>query len=372
MNGDKMRFGLCSVLLVLIGVQAVFSRGNIEIGTRIQPMMQFKEQGSFVDLGSLRFSMDALRLQSRFSRTFETFALDAEIEFDPSEKTTEALLKDGWIQVSFRERIGLKAGFMKRASIGQHSISSKKARTISRSVMADYCREYLTPRQVGVTLFSTLWQEKIRVDLSLFDPTTEDVEGVALKDLADNPAMTLSVSPLEELSLRYGLAMPQFGSSMAGGGRVTTRAYVQSLSVTLQPREKLGLFLDASLAPDSGGVEDLVPHLDGLKEAVYKSLYIEPRFDVSVKENLKLQLTPAVELLSMYETGELSFEKSNTRFALTLAARLLYGKRFSFDAEWRNRFEKGFHSTKKSNIGVRLTYQDLFKLKLREKKSAVR
>lgn len=372
MNGDRMRIVQLFALMILIGVQISFANGKIEIGTRIQPIMQFDERGDFTDSGKLSFAMDALRLQSHFSRSFDSFELDAELEYDPSEGDKEMFLKDGWVKITIKDQLGLKAGFMKRAVVGQHEISSKLQRSISRSHMAQYCREFLTPRQVGVTLFTNFWQGKIGTAFSLFDPQTEEVNGVTLKDFTDNPMVELSVAPVEEVALRYGLAAPQFGSSMAGGGHVTTRVYIHSLSLQLQPWERIGLFLDASLGADSSGVEDLAPHVTGLKEAVHKSFYIEPRFDFSIKEKLKLQLTPTVELLSLYELGTISFEKSDTRFALALAARFFYGKRFSFDAEWRNLFEEGFSSTKSSTVALRLTYQDLFKLKLREKKSEVR
>lgn len=372
MIGDIMHLAYFCLLLLFVGLQPLWAKGKIEFGTRIQPMMYVKESGSFTDSGAAKFSMDALRFQTCFSRSFNSFMLDAEFEIDPSEATTTEMLKDGWLQLTHNGTLGIKAGVMKRAVIGQHAISSRKQYTVLRSVMAEYCREYFTPRQAGVTLFAKFWNGKIKADVSLFDPAIEDINGFALKDLGDNPMAIVSIAPIETVNLRYAMAAPQFGANMASGRYSSKRAFIHSLSLNVKPWPTVGLFIDVSLAGDSSDIEKLVPYVGSMKQAVHKSLYIEPRFDFDLQKKLSLQLAPTVELLSIYEKGVLDYEKSDSRFALAFASRLYYGKCFSFDLQWRNLYTKGFSSSGKTEIALRLTYQDSFKVQLREKRREVR
>lgn len=354
------------VLIILLAIS--FSNADVALGIRLQPFIALEENSAFNNSGNINFGADALRAKILLTRSLPVLKLRSEIEIDFSDRTQKELLKDAWIKGVFPANIGFKAGYMKRAVVGHHRLSSQELHTIQRSQMALFSRKNIAQRGIGFSLFGAHLNDRISWDLTIGEASKYTVDGLRFKRLFDFPLGFFQIKPFSILDLQYGLCAPMFGTQLVDETVYSSRLYLQSLAIRVKPLENFELFLDFSTCGDSSTFEKVIPFMEDVSQLIHRSVYLEPSIHFTFDRKLSLYVTPALECYSVFEKGLFSLKSNSIRYDVVLASRLYYKKMLSLDIEWRNHFKKRFTSLHKNQVIVRLSYQDRFKFRSKKEK----
>ncbi len=350
-------------ILVLI---AFATSAEIGIGTKIEPLFSVKENGSLSDSGKATSELHRAQISMKIrDKTTAGFTISGELSLDATEKSTEAMIHNGYVQIEFAKPIGVEVGRSKPSFSRNASIGSSKLPAIYRSWTSEHLENELGVAGYidGVRLFGELFENRLNYAVSLNHAVSDERDGFSAGNLVSLPIVSIGSEPIKGLNVRWDMAFPLSAISTTTGATTEIRPVLHDWSVHYKvPKLYSGSF-ELFLGPDTAEGRLLKTINESYKQNISYSLQTMHEFSVPLSEKIDAFGALGAEYCNGLNRLNGTYVDRDFYWATTIAAGANYGKFLRLLVSADEQFDSQVKQKHQTRLAVQLILSGDIKIK---------
>lgn len=242
------------VILFLVVLSALASASGLEIGGKVEPLYEIKEEGSLQDSGTSEAGLHRAQMTLKYKeKIVNDWVISGRFTFDAAENELEEMIHQAYVAMKFGDPFKVEVGRNKPAFSRNAQIGSSKLPTIYRSWTTEHLKDDLGVAGYldGVELSGNFLDNKLFYSVALNYYEHDRRDGYSLSRMFSLPYISLGSTLFERLTIRWDMAFPLTAVSYEAGDTKEERLVLHDWSVSYEAPKLYKGTIEAFLGADT-------------------------------------------------------------------------------------------------------------------------